>query len=70
MLTEIHDTAKKPSEVFSTQVYEMQSSDNSKHELSSERMPELQATSLERELEGEGLPVGAMKKKWDVYELE
>lgn len=40
-----------------------------KHELCCTQVSELQAESVEQELEGEGERAGRLKEKWDVYEL-
>jgi hypothetical protein len=63
MPNELHSEPLKPPEIMSNQVYEMQEGENSRHELYAKDTAELQADSLERELEGDGERLG--KYGWD-----
>ena len=66
---ELHDETIEPPEIMSHQVYELQSGENSRTEIYSKQVSELQSESLERELEGDGERLGKHEKKHDVYEL-
>ena len=68
--TELHDEPVKPPEIMSAQVYELQEGENSKHELETKQVSELQAASLEQELDGDGERFGKYgrgQKKHNVY---
>ncbi|KAK5175210.1 uncharacterized protein LTR77_000347 [Saxophila tyrrhenica] len=72
--TELHSEHIKPPEIMSAQVYEMNSGETSRHELSENAKPliELQASTPESELDGDGERYGRYgwdKKPNTYYEL-
>lgn len=61
--TELHSEHLKGAEIMSSQVYELQEGETSKHELCAKQLSELQADTPEKELDGDGERFG--RYGWD-----